>query len=157
MDGERKGLLTSGDLARLTRNTVRTVRFYEERGLLVPSARSSGGHRLYTEDQVKLLEWISALRDAGIPLGTMSRIIELRRSDEDRHRVAREIRELLGRELAELQRRVEVIQTVQDELTASARLFAVCAACKSDGYDDECESCEARAKVLPKSGLGVLW
>jgi len=157
MDGEHRGLLTSGDLARLTGNTVRTVRFYEERGLLVPAARSAGGHRLYTEDQVQLLEWISDLRDAGIQLAAISRVIELRARAEGRHESTQEIRGLLDRELVELRRRTEVIRRVQAELTASADLLAACSDCDSDGQEDTCRGCETRARVPGSRSLQFLW
>ena len=45
--------LSSGDLARATGNTVRTVRFYEEQGLLKPAVVSCGGHRRYTRETLE--------------------------------------------------------------------------------------------------------
>ncbi len=157
MNTDTSGLLSTGDLARLTGNTVRTVRFYEEKDLLVPSSRSPGGHRLYTADQVHLLEWISDLRDAGIPLGTIQRVIHLRLSTTDRHAATLEIKKILDQEVHELRSRLEAIQRVQIELTAGIQLFEVCACCERGTMEDECGRCEVRAQVLPARALQFLW
>ena len=59
---------SSGDLARATGNTVRTIRFYEEQGLLQPAEVSEGGHRRYTEADLEKLRLIADLRELGLPL-----------------------------------------------------------------------------------------
>lgn len=51
-----------GELAELTGVTVRTLRHYDQSGLLQPSGRTSGGHRLYDPDNVARLYRILALR-----------------------------------------------------------------------------------------------
>ena len=60
--------LSSGDLARATGNTVRTIRFYEEEGLLRPAEVSEGGHRRYTEEDLERLRLIIDLRELGLAL-----------------------------------------------------------------------------------------
>ena len=47
-----------GELARRTGLSVRTLRYYDEIGLLAPSRRSEGGHRLYTAEDVVRLQRI---------------------------------------------------------------------------------------------------
>ena len=54
-------------MARLAGLTVRTLRHYDEIGLLVPSARSGAGYRLYDDGDVRRLYRILALRAAGLP------------------------------------------------------------------------------------------
>ena len=70
--------LSSGDLARVTGNTVRTIRFYAEQGLLEPTLVSDGGHRRYTLDDVERLQLISDLRELGLSLGDIRRVMEIR-------------------------------------------------------------------------------
>ena len=55
---------TTGDLARLTGNTLRTVRYYEELGLIAPAARRHGEHRMFTAQDMERLRTISDLRAA---------------------------------------------------------------------------------------------
>ena len=69
---------SSGDLARATGNTVRTIRFYEEQGLLRPAVVSEGGHRRYTEEDLERLRLIADLRELGVPLSEIRTVLDLR-------------------------------------------------------------------------------
>ena len=73
-----KAELSSGDLARATGNTVRTVRFYEEEGLLKPSVVSGGGHRRYTPEDLERLRLILDLRELGLPICDIRGFFDLR-------------------------------------------------------------------------------
>ena len=53
---------TTGDLAKLCSVTVRTVQYYDARGILIPSELSEGGRRLYSEDDLKRMKIICFLR-----------------------------------------------------------------------------------------------
>src|SRR5215472_10534866 len=61
-----------GALARATGLTVRTLHHYDEIGLLQPSARLAGGHRLYDADDVARLYRIIRLRQLGFPLSQVA-------------------------------------------------------------------------------------
>lgn len=54
-----------GDLAASAGVSTRALRYYEEQGLLTP-ARSAGGHRCYTSDDVERVRWIQRLFAAGL-------------------------------------------------------------------------------------------
>jgi MerR family transcriptional regulator, repressor of the yfmOP operon len=57
--------------------TARTIRYYEELGLLTPAARSEGDYRLYDADDVERLRFIKDLRDdAGFSLAEISQLLE---------------------------------------------------------------------------------
>jgi DNA-binding transcriptional MerR regulator len=57
-----------GELSRAAGVTVRALHHYDRLGLLTPSERTSGGHRLYTEADVQRLYRLLALREIGLPL-----------------------------------------------------------------------------------------
>lgn len=59
---------TTGELAKLCGVTVRTVQYYDTRGILSPSELSEGGRRLYTDDDLRQLRIICFLRDMGLPI-----------------------------------------------------------------------------------------
>lgn len=65
-----------GELARASGLTVRTLRYYDQIGLLRPSQRSGGGHRLYTEGDVRRLYRIRLLREVGLPLEQIGRAMD---------------------------------------------------------------------------------
>ena len=55
-----------GEIAGATNVTVRTLHYYEEIGLLAPTARSGAGHRLYGTEAVEQLYRITTLRQLGL-------------------------------------------------------------------------------------------
>jgi MerR family transcriptional regulator, thiopeptide resistance regulator len=65
-----------GELATATGLTVRTLRYYEEIGLLAASGRSGGGHRLYAVADVERLYRICLLRRLGLPLAEVGRVLD---------------------------------------------------------------------------------
>ncbi|MZF86471.1 MerR family transcriptional regulator [Streptomyces sp. SID5643] len=69
------GLLTIGELARVTGLTVRTIRYWSDRGALPPVARSAGGYRLYDAASVARLELIRTLRELGLGLADVRRLL----------------------------------------------------------------------------------
>jgi DNA-binding transcriptional MerR regulator len=69
------GLLTIGELARATGLTVRTIRYWSDEGALPPVARSSGGYRLYDAASVARLELIRTLRELGLGLNAVRKVL----------------------------------------------------------------------------------
>lgn len=67
---------TTGELAEATGITVRTLHHFDQIGLLRPVARSAAGHRRYGEDDVRRLYRILALRDLGVPLREIARVLD---------------------------------------------------------------------------------
>jgi DNA-binding transcriptional MerR regulator len=65
-----------GELARATRVTVRALHHYDRLGLLVPSSRTTGGHRCYTGDDVRRLHVILALRGFGLTLAEIAAALD---------------------------------------------------------------------------------
>ena len=70
---------TTGELAKLCGVTVRTVQYYDTRGILVPSELSEGGRRLYSEDDVKRMKVICFLRELGLSIDSIGQLL----SEED--------------------------------------------------------------------------
>jgi DNA-binding transcriptional MerR regulator len=87
-----------GELAEQTGITVRALHHYHEIGLLVPSARSGAGHRLYTSQDVRRLHRIRALRGFGLSLAGIGDVLAGTGADP---------RELLRRQLAQVDERIE--------------------------------------------------
>ncbi|MFI6290125.1 MerR family transcriptional regulator [Nonomuraea sp. NPDC050790] len=66
---------TIGDLARRTGLTVKTVRFYSDKGIVPPSGRSHAGYRLYDLAAVARLDLVRTLRELGLDLATIRRVV----------------------------------------------------------------------------------
>lgn len=69
-------LLSIGELARRTGLTVKTVRFYADRGIVPPAGRSPAGHRRYDPGTVARLELVRTLRELGLDLATIRRVVD---------------------------------------------------------------------------------
>ena len=73
---EGEGLLTTGELARTCGVTVRTVQYYDERGLLRPTERSVGGRRLYDGAALERMRTICVLKALGLPLKAIRGVLD---------------------------------------------------------------------------------
>lgn len=65
-----------GEVATRTELSLRTIRHYEDSGLVIPSARSQGGFRLYTESDVARLMVIRRMKPLGFTLDEMRALLE---------------------------------------------------------------------------------
>ena len=75
MPGTRAGLLQIGQVAERTGLSLRTIRWYEEEGLVVPTARTAGGFRLYGEEDVARLEVVRRMKPLGFALEEMRELL----------------------------------------------------------------------------------
>ncbi|MCM1427709.1 MAG: MerR family transcriptional regulator [Eubacterium sp.] len=69
-------MYTTGELAKKCNVSVRTVQYYDERGILIPSKLSEGGRRLFTEADVATLETICFLKELGLSLKSIADILD---------------------------------------------------------------------------------
>ncbi|MDH6144846.1 MULTISPECIES: MerR family transcriptional regulator [Kitasatospora] len=74
MNGD--ALYSIGELARRTGLTVKTVRFYSDRGIVSPTDRSPSGYRRYDTDALARLELVRTLRELGLDLATVRKVVE---------------------------------------------------------------------------------
>lgn len=72
-DGVRYSI---GELARRTGLTVKAVRFYSDQGIVPPTDRSQAGYRRYGTDALARMELVRTLRDLGLDLATVRRVVE---------------------------------------------------------------------------------
>ncbi|MFJ9774732.1 MerR family transcriptional regulator [Kitasatospora sp. NPDC101157] len=74
MDGTT--LYSIGELSRRTGLPVRTIRFYSDSGVVAPTTRSPAGYRLYDLDALLRLELLRTLRELGVDLATIQRVLD---------------------------------------------------------------------------------
>jgi len=96
-----------GELARRTGLSVRTLHYYEEIGLLSPSRRTDGGHRLYAAGDVVRLQQIKSLRQLGFSLREVKEYLD--RPDFP-------LRRVISLHLSRLQERIELERRLCDRL-----------------------------------------
>ena len=69
-------LYSIGELSRRTGLSVRTIRFYSDSGVVAPTTRSPAGYRLYDLDALLRLELLCTLRELGLGLATIQRVLD---------------------------------------------------------------------------------
>ncbi|MCR5447935.1 MAG: MerR family transcriptional regulator [Solobacterium sp.] len=107
---------TTGEIAKICGVTVRTVQYYDTRGILVPSELSEGGRRLYSEDDLKKMRIICFLREIGLKIDAISQI--LKEDDPDSLiRLLLDQQEMnLKQEISERKEQLEKVTMLRSEL-----------------------------------------
>ncbi|MFE6738760.1 MerR family transcriptional regulator [Streptomyces tubercidicus] len=111
------GMWSIGELAEQAGVTVKTVRFYSDRGLLPEATRSAGGHRRYGPEALDRLRLIRSLRTLDLPLPQVGRIVAQEdgpgAADVLEGAVAGQLREL-GTQLSALRWREAALHLLRD-------------------------------------------
>lgn len=100
-----------GELAHRTGLTVKAVRFYSDRGLVPPSGRNTAGQRRFDDAALARLDVIRVLRDLGVDLATIRRVID---GETTVAEVAAEHAAAVEVQIGVLRRRREVLNAVAD-------------------------------------------
>jgi DNA-binding transcriptional MerR regulator len=115
MTGDAAGggrLWRIGELADATGLTVRTLHHYERLGLVNPATRTSGGHRLYGEHDVRGLYRVRALRDLGLSLTEIRDVL----GSADTRLV-----DLLTEHMGRVEEQIERLEELRERLQAARR------------------------------------
>ncbi len=103
---------TAGELARWAGVSARTIRFYEEKGILRPRERSAEGYRLYDDSAVLRLQEILMLKYVGLSLEEIQQVLE-QGEQMSAARLLERQRELILEERRRLDRILEIIDRAQ--------------------------------------------
>ena len=107
---------TTGEIAKLCSVTVRTVQYYDKRGILIPSDLTEGGRRLYSEDDVKRMKIICFLRELGLPLDSISQLLSEENPGSVISLLLDQQEESLREEIGERTRQLEKLEELKEAL-----------------------------------------
>ena len=113
---DNSNIYTTGEIAKLCGVSVRTVQYYDDRGILVPSELSEGGRRLYTEDDLKRMHIICFLREAGLPINSISALFAEKNPENIISILLDEQEQVLREELSERQAKLDLTLGIKREL-----------------------------------------
>ncbi len=108
---------TTGELAKLCGVTVRTVQYYDTRNLLSPSELTEGGRRLYNDDDLKMMRIICFLREAGLPINSISTLLEEENPENIISVLLEQQEQALKEEIQERQKQLSLIESIKKETT----------------------------------------
>lgn len=102
-----------GKAASLSGVPAKTIRYYEEIGLIPKAARTEGGYRDYGEQDVEMLRFIHRARDLGFPVKDVSALLALWR---DRSRSSAQVKELALKHVADIDVKIEELKSIRRTL-----------------------------------------
>ena len=138
-----------GKLAKKAGTTTRTVRYYEEMGLVQPEGRTPGGFRCYSEDQLVRLQMILSLKDMGFELDNIKTILDRRSDNNTGGALASAILNDLQIRLEEVDAQIERYHRMQDGLRQSINSLCRCVPCKHRLGHRICPECRNRREDGP--------
>ncbi len=104
-----------GELARRTRVPTKTIRYYEEIGVLPEPQRTANGYRDYAEDAVDRLAFVRDAQAMGLTLAEIAFILDLRSQGEA---TCHHVIDLLEHHLAALDRHIQTLRRTRKRLLA---------------------------------------
>ena len=137
-------LLSIGELATQTGLPVRTIRFYSDAGVVPEAQRSEAGYRLYGPEALPRLGLVRTLRDLGVDLATIRRVLEREVSVAD----------VAAAHAAAIDAQIRVLRVQKAVLGAVARRGADprrCSACTN--WPSFRRRAQAHRRRLPRGGL----
>ncbi len=150
--------MSTGDLARACETTLRTVRFYEETGLVEPSSRSEGGHRMYDPAQREKLQLVMDLREAGLSIQDIKDLFALKARCGSATEASQRMTATLEARVGELQRKITVLRRLRDELSSMVSVVRECSSCdQKQSFTQQCGGCDVMEREDLPRAMRLLW
>ena len=150
--------LRIGDFARLGETNLRTLRYYEQLGLMSPTARSEGGFRYYRRTDLNRLRMIRDLQSLGLELAQIGELMNTRANscagDEaplGRDEQMARVRAALTQRKRLIDEQVERLQGVSQRVAEAIGKLGDCEGCEHAPSVDNnfCEPCQKTGQSLP--------
>ena len=109
-----------GETAKITGLPAKTIRFYEEEGVISPALRGENGYRQYPEQSIEELKVLKYARDLGLPLSEIKKLMRGCRDGNCKHS-KQYIQDSVGSYLTLLDGKIEQMETLRDKLTGLNR------------------------------------
>lgn len=105
-----------GELANLVNMSPRTIRYYEEIGLLNSVKRIEGGKRVYTERDIQRLRFITRLKHLGLTLSEMSELEDIYQIHRTNKKVLPRLLELLDNHALKIDERINHLTKLKADI-----------------------------------------
>lgn len=112
-EARKAGLLNIGDAAKAAGVSAKSIRHYEESGLLKPAVRSAANYRLYSDADLHTLRFIKSARGLGFSITDIGTLLQLW---QDQQRSSGDVKKLALQHVAELDARIAEMQRMRDSL-----------------------------------------
>ena len=145
-----------GEVADLLGTTLRTIRYYEEEGLLQP-LRTDGGTRLYHERHISRLKSILHLAENGFSLESIRLIASIREACKTGDESSKKVSAQLDDEIKEITARIRKLESLKAEIAQAKALVWKCRGCTHKPTSKGCPACPVKAHVNSVEILNLIW
>ena len=111
-----EGTFAIGEISRLVGLSQRTIRYYEEIGLLHSVRRIENGKRVYTDHDVRRLKFINRLKVLGLSLAEMVELEKIYRKQRNNREILPKLLEILDERAAQIDERVSQLVALKKEI-----------------------------------------
>ena len=154
----KSDLLSTGEMARLSGSTLRTVRFYEQEGLIRHAKRSCGGHRQFDHSELKKLKLALDLREAGMSVQDVKELFELKSRCDSPPEASQRMRAMLNGQIDEMQTRIARLRRLREELSSMVSMLGECNDCEGVLFrQKQCGDCDVLGEPELPRAIMVLW
>ncbi len=153
---QHRDVLKIGELAELLCTTPRTIRLYEEIGVIVP-ARTEAGTRLYAKKDLKRMEIALALSRSGVDLETISRLSTLRSQCDTGSEASAHVLPELDVLKTSIRGQIARLSKLESDITAACDLIGHCRDCPNRPNRQDCPHCEVDKNVGLSDIARLIW
>jgi len=147
----KDGLMHIGKLAKEAGTTTRTVRYYEEIGLICPECRGDSGYRCYSQNQLVRLRMILSLKEMEFDLTQIKTIITKQEQNTAGGELAHTILDDLNCRLEEVEAQIAHYKKIQNKLTHTIASVCECLPCHLRLEERLCPACHTLKKSTCQS------
>lgn len=115
-------LYTTGEIAKLAGVSVRTVQFYDHKGILPPSQLSEGGRRLYSQEDLGKLQRICLWKTMGLSLEAIKGILESQNADKVLELLLEQQAKALEEDIQDRQQQLRSIRALEENLKSAEKI-----------------------------------
>jgi DNA-binding transcriptional MerR regulator len=152
----QRDVLKIGELAEDLKTTPRTIRLYEELGLISPE-RTQGGTRLYRKKDAKRLTIALRLARLGMELGDVQRLARVREQCDSGAQAASKVLPLLEEMRAWIGTKVSELEALQLDLERAEVLIRQCSQCPNRPNRRDCPRCPVEQNVDLTDLARLIW
>lgn len=116
-EARSKGLLNIGDAAAASGVSAKSIRHYEQIGLIPPANRTFANYRLYTQQDIHTLRFIKSARALGFPIAKIGELLNLW---QDQQRNSADVKHLALQHVAALDAQIKDLKAMRDTLATLA-------------------------------------
>ncbi len=148
--------LKIGGVAEVLNTTVRTIRYYEEEGLLVPH-RTDGGTRLYSKQHIDRLKAILHLADNGFSLEVIGLLGNTRKTCTTGDESSKRVSVIIDNAITDVKEQIADLDMLKVELLAAKTLVKKCNGCTNTPSSHDCPDCPVNRNLKRIEILNLVW